>query len=84
MARAWTPGTVVGHLRSTSFTGPDLFQDHGKVEASGSTRPDPVVGRHKEFEAEARQLPDAYAQGGMLREEAVFTVLLARRPGTAS
>ncbi|MFE2936559.1 class I SAM-dependent methyltransferase [Streptomyces sp. NPDC059278] len=84
VARAWTPGTVVGYLRSTSFAGPDLFHDHGKAEASWSARPDPEVGRHKAFEAEARQLLDVYAKGGVLREEAVFTVLLARRPRAGS
>ncbi|NUK23920.1 methyltransferase [Streptomyces lunaelactis] len=67
VARAWTPETVVGYLRSTSFARPGLFAD-----------------RHEAFEAEARRLLAAYAHGGVLREDAVFTVLLARKPGTAS
>jgi ubiquinone/menaquinone biosynthesis C-methylase UbiE len=67
VARTWTPATVVGYLRSTSFAQPDLLK-----------------ARHNAFEAEARQLLDVYAEDGVLQEEAVFTVLLARRPGTAS
>jgi hypothetical protein len=67
VARAWTPETVVGYLRSTSFAQPDLFAD-----------------RHEAFEAEARQLLDVHAKDGVLREESVFTVLLARRPGSSS
>ncbi|MGW7056888.1 hypothetical protein [Streptomyces sp. NPDC054887] len=47
-------------------------------------RPDLFADRHKEFEAKVRQLLDAYARGGTLREDALFTVLLARRPGAAS
>ena len=67
VARAWTPKTVVGYLRSTSFARPELFAD-----------------RHEAFEAEARQLLDVHAKNGVLREEAVFTVLMARRPGSSS
>ncbi|MBL1109895.1 class I SAM-dependent methyltransferase [Streptomyces sp. 5-8] len=67
MTRAWTPESVVGYLRSTSFARPDLFGD-----------------RHQAFETEVRQLLGAYARGGTLREDAVFTILLARRPGAAS
>jgi ubiquinone/menaquinone biosynthesis C-methylase UbiE len=67
LTRAWTPESVIGYLRSTSFARPALFAD-----------------RHQAFEAEARRLLDAHARSGTLREEAVFTVLLARRPGTAS
>ncbi|MEU3607979.1 methyltransferase domain-containing protein [Streptomyces sp. NPDC035033] len=37
--------------------------------------------RHAEFEAEARQLLERHAAGAGLVEDAVFTVLLARRPG---
>ncbi|MER5549782.1 class I SAM-dependent methyltransferase [Streptomyces sp. NPDC002589] len=66
-SRTWTPDTVVGYLRSTSFARPQLF-----------------AARHETFEAEARQLLDAHAHGGVLREDAVFTVLLARRPRTAT
>ncbi|GHG12311.1 class I SAM-dependent methyltransferase [Streptomyces filamentosus] len=37
--------------------------------------------RQQDFEAEALQLLHAHARGGVLKEYAVFTVLLARRPG---
>ncbi|MFB7252608.1 class I SAM-dependent methyltransferase [Streptomyces nojiriensis] len=37
--------------------------------------------RHDEFEAAALQLLQDHARGGVLKEDAVFTVLLARRPG---
>ncbi len=30
--RAWTPRSVLGHLRSTSFARPDLFADHAGFE----------------------------------------------------
>ncbi len=40
-----------------------------------------AAGRHAEFEAEARQLLEQRAAGAGLVENAVFTVLLARRPG---
>ncbi|MFF3501518.1 hypothetical protein [Streptomyces sp. NPDC003247] len=48
--------------------------------------PDPALlaGRHREFEAEALRLLKAPARGGVLKEDAVFTVLLARRPGGAA
>lgn len=39
--------------------------------------------RHAAFEDEARALLDDLADGGSLLEEAVFTLLLARRPGGA-
>jgi hypothetical protein len=39
--------------------------------------------RHAAFEDEARALLDELATGGSLVEQAVFTVLLARRPGGA-
>ncbi|MFD5514676.1 hypothetical protein [Streptomyces sp. NPDC127066] len=39
--------------------------------------------RHAAFEDEARALPDELAAGGSPVEEAVFTVLPARRPGGA-
>jgi hypothetical protein len=39
--------------------------------------------RHAAFEDEARALLNELAAGGALLEEAVFTVLLARRPGDA-
>lgn len=40
--------------------------------------------RHAAFENEARALLHAHAQDGSLVEDAVFTVLLARRPGGAA
>ncbi|MGW3668164.1 class I SAM-dependent methyltransferase [Streptomyces sp. NPDC005141] len=64
--RSWTPEVVLGHLRSTSFAGADLFGE-----------------RHASFEDEARALLAELAAGGSLVEEAVFTVLPARRPGGA-
>lgn len=67
LVRAWTPETVVGYLRSTSFARPELFSD-----------------RHEAFEAEARHLLNVHARNGVLREEAVFTVLLARRLRSAA
>ncbi|MFF4855414.1 hypothetical protein ACFY2N_11010 [Streptomyces rubiginosohelvolus] len=60
--RLWTPATVVGYLRSTSFARPALFGD-----------------RHARFEAEAQQLLEHHSERGGLIEDAVFTVLLARR-----
>ncbi|MFB8137422.1 class I SAM-dependent methyltransferase [Streptomyces mirabilis] len=62
--RTWTPGTVVGYLRSTSFAHPALFG-----------------GQHARFEQEARSLLEEHSHGEGLVEDAVFTVLLARRPG---
>lgn len=66
VARSWTPEHVLGYLRTTSFAGPELFGE-----------------RHNAFEDEARALLHAHAAGGgSLLEDAVFTVLLARRgPG---
>ena len=40
-----------------------------------------AAGRHAEFEAEARRLLEQRAAGAGLVENAMFTVLLARRPG---
>lgn len=45
------------------------------------TRPALFADRHREFEAETLRLLQADARGGVLKEDAVFTVLLARRPG---
>ncbi|MFE5592923.1 hypothetical protein [Streptomyces sp. NPDC056549] len=63
--RMWTPENVVGYLRSTSFARCELFGD-----------------RHARFEVEARALLERHAakEGGLV-ENAVFDVLLARRPG---
>ncbi|MBW5480797.1 class I SAM-dependent methyltransferase [Streptomyces bambusae] len=63
--RAWTPRSVLGYLRSTSFARPDLFTDHAA------------------FEEPAEDLLLRHAQDGVLHEDGVFTVLLARRPGVA-
>ncbi|WP_329020586.1 class I SAM-dependent methyltransferase [Streptomyces sp. NBC_01601] len=61
--RAWTPESVIGYLRSTSFASPSLFAGH-----------------HADFEAAARVLLTAHAEGGRLVESTEFTLLLARRP----
>jgi hypothetical protein len=63
VARAWTPESVLGYLRTTSFARPALF-----------------AGRHQGFEDDALRLLHEHARGGVLREDAVYTVLLARRP----
>ncbi|UFQ19895.1 MULTISPECIES: hypothetical protein [Streptomyces] len=65
VARTWTPKDVLGYLRTTSFARPALFAGR----------------RHHEFEVEALALLKAHARGGVLTEDAEFTVLLARRPG---
>ncbi|MEU6926466.1 class I SAM-dependent methyltransferase [Streptomyces sp. NPDC046631] len=72
--RAWTPDQVVGYLRSTSFARPALFHEPG-------TPPGQAGRRHARFEREARVLLEEYAHGEGLVEDAVFTVLLARRGG---
>ncbi|MFJ6934598.1 methyltransferase [Streptomyces globosus] len=61
--RTWTPCTVQGYLRSTSFARPNLFADHAG------------------FEDQAQALLLQHARDGVLHEDGVFTVLLARRPG---
>lgn len=63
--RMWTPRSVLGYLRSTSFARPDLFADHAG------------------FEDQAQELLLRHARDGVLHEDGVFTVLLARRPGAA-
>ncbi|MFD6916888.1 hypothetical protein [Streptomyces virginiae] len=63
--RMWTPRSVLGYLRSTSFARPDLFADHAG------------------FEGQAQALLLQHARDGVLHEDGVFTVLLARRPGAA-
>ncbi|MFB8034023.1 class I SAM-dependent methyltransferase [Streptomyces sp. NPDC056004] len=55
----------------------------GYLRSTSFAHPDLFQERHEAFEAEARQLLDTYTRDA-LQEEAVFTVLLARRPGTAS
>ncbi|MGW1411793.1 class I SAM-dependent methyltransferase [Streptomyces sp. NPDC002403] len=56
----------------------------GYLRSTSFAHPDLFQNRHEAFEAEARQLLETYAKDGTLQEEAVFTVLLARRPGTAA
>ncbi|MFD7623915.1 class I SAM-dependent methyltransferase [Streptomyces sp. NPDC059802] len=74
--RTWTPDQVVGYLRSTSFAHPSLFDEPG-------TPPGLAGRRHARFEQEARGLLEGYVHGEGLVEDAVFTVLLARRGGAA-
>ncbi|QDN54305.1 class I SAM-dependent methyltransferase (plasmid) [Streptomyces sp. S1D4-20] len=62
VARTWTPDSVLGYLRTTSFAGAELFGDD-----------------HAAFEADARALLTTQAGERPLVENAVFTVLLARR-----
>ncbi|MCZ1012195.1 class I SAM-dependent methyltransferase [Streptomyces lydicus] len=53
----------------------------GYLRTTSFARPALFAGHHGEFEdAALRQLQD-HARGGALKEDAVFTVLLARRPG---
>lgn len=70
--RTWTPDQVVGYLRSTSFAQPSLFDESGQAGR-----------RHARFEQEARTLLGDHVHGEGLVEDAVFTVLLARRDGAA-
>lgn len=56
----------------------------GYLRSTSFARPQLFADRHDTFEAEARRLLDTHAHGGLLPEEAVFTVLLARRPGKTS
>ncbi|MET8538638.1 class I SAM-dependent methyltransferase [Streptomyces sp. NPDC005065] len=55
----------------------------GYVRSTSFAGPELFGQRHAAFEAEARTLLDAHASGGSLTENAVFTILLARRPGGA-
>ncbi|MFE9469296.1 methyltransferase [Streptomyces virginiae] len=56
--------------------------DHvvGYLRSTSFARPD-LFSDHARFEEQARHLLEAHAQDGLLPEECVFTVLLARRPG---
>ncbi|MEE1769057.1 class I SAM-dependent methyltransferase [Streptomyces sp. JV185] len=56
----------------------------GYLRTTSFARPALFAGRHPEFEAAALRLLQDHADGGVLEENAVFTVLLARRPGGAS
>lgn len=53
----------------------------GYLRTTSFARPALFSGRHHEFEAAALQLLQEHAGGGVLKEDAVFTVLLAHRPG---
>ncbi|MFG3527418.1 hypothetical protein ACGF8B_11775 [Streptomyces sp. NPDC047917] len=66
------PDQVVGYLRSTSFAQPSLFDEPGQAGR-----------RHARFEQEAHALLEKHVHGEGLVEDAVFTVLLARRGGAA-
>ncbi len=56
----------------------------GYLRTTSFARPALFAGRHLEFEAAALRLLQDHAGGGVLKEDAVFTVLLARRPGGAA
>ncbi|MEU2226717.1 class I SAM-dependent methyltransferase [Streptomyces sp. NPDC018347] len=53
----------------------------GYLRTTSFARPALFAGRHGEFVAAALRLLQDHAGGGILKEAAVFTVLLARRPG---
>lgn len=54
------------------------------MRTTSFARPALFAGRHHAFEAEALGLLKAHVQGEVLEEDAVFTMLLARRPGRAA
>ncbi|MGW1520477.1 methyltransferase [Streptomyces sp. NPDC002287] len=56
----------------------------GYLRTTSFARPALFADRHHEFEAEALGLLQSHAHGGVLEEDAEFTVLLARRPGDAA
>ncbi|MFJ8165501.1 hypothetical protein ACIRBY_31915 [Streptomyces sp. NPDC096136] len=53
----------------------------GYLRTTSFARPALFAGRHHTFEAAALRLLQDHAAGGVLEEDTVFTVLLARRPG---
>ncbi|MFB8310169.1 class I SAM-dependent methyltransferase [Streptomyces sp. NPDC055961] len=53
----------------------------GYLRSTSFARPDLFGDRHGRFEAEALEMLERHSEPGGLVEEAVFTVLLARRPG---
>ncbi|MFF5969925.1 class I SAM-dependent methyltransferase [Streptomyces sp. NPDC012769] len=53
----------------------------GYLRSTSFARPDFFGGRHDRFEAEALELLERHSELGGLVEDAVFTVLLAQRPG---
>ncbi|MEU6523644.1 class I SAM-dependent methyltransferase [Streptomyces sp. NPDC046924] len=54
----------------------------GYLRTTSFARPALFAGQHHEFEAEALRVLRGHARGGVLKEDAEFTVLLARRPGS--
>ncbi|MFE7448171.1 methyltransferase [Streptomyces griseus] len=56
----------------------------GYLRTTSFARPALFASRHHEFETAALRLLQDHADGGVLTEDAVFTVLLARRPGGAA
>ncbi|WP_374777092.1 class I SAM-dependent methyltransferase [Streptomyces sp. NBC_01310] len=54
----------------------------GYLRSTSFARPD-LFTDHARFEEQALELLEAHAQDGLLNEESVFTVLLARRPKAA-
>ncbi|MEE1931531.1 class I SAM-dependent methyltransferase [Streptomyces sp. TRM 70351] len=53
----------------------------GYLRTTSFAGPALFADRHHEFEAEALRLLQGLARGGVLKEDAAFSVLLARRPG---
>ncbi|WP_234353222.1 class I SAM-dependent methyltransferase [Streptomyces ardesiacus] len=53
----------------------------GYLRTTSFARPALFADRHQDFQAEALRLLQAHARGGVLEEDAVFTMLLARRAG---
>lgn len=56
----------------------------GYLRTTSFARPALFAGRHHEFETAALRLLQDHARESVLRQDAVFTVLLARRPGGAA
>ncbi|MFJ3877154.1 class I SAM-dependent methyltransferase [Streptomyces sp. NPDC090077] len=56
----------------------------GYLRTTSFARPALFAGHHHDFEAAALRLLQEHAGGDVLEEDAVFTVLLARRPGGAA
>ncbi|MDR3033122.1 MAG: class I SAM-dependent methyltransferase [Kitasatospora sp.] len=56
----------------------------GYLRTTSFARPALFAGHHHDFEDAALRLLQDHAAGGVLEEDAVFTLLLARRPGGAA
>ncbi|MEU8544828.1 class I SAM-dependent methyltransferase [Streptomyces sp. NPDC048717] len=56
----------------------------GYLRSTSFARPDLFGDRHDRFEADALRLLERHSERGGLIEDAMFTVLLARRPGGAA